>query len=369
MITTSSSLPSPASPHYRVLSGMRSTGRLHLGHLFGALSTWKKLVAEGHDCLFMVADLHALTTGYADTSELPTHIQETVLGWLGAGLDPEKSTIFIQSLVPEHAELATILGMFTPLAWLERNPTYKDQVVQLANRDVETFGFLGYPVLQAADILLYKAQAVPVGEDQVPHLELCREIARRVNFYHGGPIEPGTNLPTRPIFPEPEALLSEVPKLTGLDGRKMSKSYDNAIYLNDSVEAITQKVRSMVTDTNRVRKTDPGNPEVCTVCGYQLVFNSAEKAEHFRDGCRTATLGCMDNKRGLVAALEELIGPMREKRRYYEEHPAELKEILEQGTNRARKIAESTIEELKDRLGLPLSLGQLFPGVSPSTKS
>jgi tryptophanyl-tRNA synthetase len=310
----------------------------------------------------MVADLHALTTGYADTSQLPAHIRETILGWLAAGLDPSRCTIFIQSLVPEHAELCTILSMFTPLAWLERNPTYKDQIVQLANREIETYGFLGYPVLQAADILVYRAHAVPVGEDQVPHLELCREIARRVNFYHGGPIEAGTNRPLNPIFPEPEALLSQVPKLSGLDGRKMSKSYDNAIYLDDTPETVWAKVKSMITDTKRLRKSDPGHPEECTVCGYQSVFNSPDKANHFREGCRSATLGCMDNKKGLAAALEELLGPMRERRAYYEARPSEVYDILQTGTRRAREIAGETMTILKQRLGLPLDNASVFNG-------
>jgi tryptophanyl-tRNA synthetase len=354
------------SSSLRVLSGMRSTGRLHLGHLVGAIATWKHLIEQKNDCLFMVADLHALTTGYAETSQLPVHIRETVLGWLAAGLDPNQCTIFIQSLVPEHSELSTILSMFTPLAWLERNPTYKDQIAQLTNKEIETFGFLGYPVLQAADILIYRADAVPVGEDQVPHLELCREIARRVNFYHGGPIEAGTNRPLNPIFPEPEAILSEVPKLTGLDGRKMSKSYDNAIYFDDPAETVLAKVKSMLTDKSRLRKSDPGHPEDCTVCGYQLVFNSPGQATHFREGCRSASLGCMDNKKGLATALEELLGPMRERRAYYEAREGEVLEILDAGTTRARAIATETMGILRDRLGLPRSNSSVFSRSSPS---
>ena len=335
----------------RVLSGMRSTGRLHLGHWMGALSNWIALQNQGYECFFMVADWHALTTDYADPSRLRENMRESVLGWLAAGVDPSKCTIFIQSLVKEHAELALLLGMFTPVSMLELNPTYKDQIVQLQNKEVETYGFLGYPVLQAADILAYRATHVPVGEDQLPHLELTREIARRVNFRHGGPIEPVTNRPTNPIFPEPEALLSPVPKLTGLDGRKMSKSYDNAIYLNDDAKTVEQKVRSMVTDTQRVRRSDPGHPENCTVCKYQTVFNP-EQAPSLHEGCRTATIGCIDNKKALATAINNLLEPMRERRSYYESHPDELEDILETGTARARAEAQATMEIVRERLRL-----------------
>lgn len=335
----------------RILSGMRSTGRLHVGHYLGALKTWIDLQNAGHECFFMVADWHALTSDYADPSRMPYNMRESVLAWLAAGLDPNRCTIFVQSLVKEHAELALLLGMFTPLPWLERNPTYKDQVVQLANKDVETYGFLGYPVLQAADILIYRAEGVPVGEDQIPHLELTREIARRVNFMHGGPIESGTNRPLNPIFPEPEPLLSETPKLLGLDGRKMSKSYDNGIYLDDTAEAVNQKVRSMITDTTRIRKSDPGHPENCNVCAYQTIFN-APNAESLHDGCRTATIGCMDNKKALAEALNNLLEPMRERRAHYEARPDELIDIVKAGTEKAREEAQRTMETLRQRLSL-----------------
>lgn len=343
----------------RILSGMRSTGRLHVGHYLGALKNWIRLQEEGNDCFFMVADWHALTSDYADPSRMRENMRESVLAWLGAGLDPNKSTIFVQSLVKEHAELALLLGMFTPLAWLERNPTYKDQVVQLANKDVETYGFLGYPVLQAADILLYRAEGVPVGEDQIPHLELGREIARRVNFMHGGPIEAGTNRPLNPIFPEPEALLSPVPKLSGLDGRKMSKSYDNGIYLDDSAEVVEKKVKSMVTDTTRIRKSDPGHPEQCTVCAYQTIFNP-DNAEAMHDGCRTATIGCIDNKRELARALNEMLEPMRERRAHYEARPDEVMDIMREGTIRATMEARKTMEILRERLSLVDNLEQIL---------
>jgi tryptophanyl-tRNA synthetase len=290
-------------------------------------------------------------------------MRESVLSWLAAGLDPNRSTIFVQSLVKEHAELALLLGMFTPLPWLERNPTYKDQIVQLANKDVETYGFLGYPVLQAADILIYKAEGVPVGEDQVPHLELTREIARRVNYIHGGPIESGTNRPLNPIFPEPEPLLSPVPKLLGLDGRKMSKSYDNGIYLDDTAEDVEKKVRSMITDTTRIRKSDPGHPENCNVCAYQTIFNSAN-AESLHDGCRTATIGCIDNKKALAAALNEMLEPMRERRAHFEARPDEVIDIVEQGTRRAREEASKTMEILRERLSLVENVAQFLDSAS-----
>ncbi len=343
----------------RILSGMRSTGRLHVGHYLGALKNWIKLQEEGHDCFFMVADWHALTSDYADPSRLRENMRESVLAWLAAGLDPNRSTIFVQSMVKEHAELALLLGMFTPLAWLERNPTYKDQVVQLANKDVETYGFLGYPVLQAADILVYRAEGVPVGEDQIPHLELTREIARRLNFFHGGPIESGTNRPLNPIFPEPDALLSSVPKVLGLDGRKMSKSYDNGIYLDDPADVVEQKVRSMITDTQRIRKSDPGHPENCNVCAYQTVFNSG-KAEEMHDGCRTATIGCVDNKRELARAMNEMLEPMRERRAHFEARPDEVMDILNAGNKRAREEAQKTMEILRERLSLVESVEQML---------
>jgi len=348
----------------RILSGMRSTGRLHVGHYLGALNTWVRLQEEGHECFFMIADWHALTSDYADPARLRENMRESILGWLGAGLDPNRSTIFVQSLVKEHAELALLLGMFTPLAWLERNPSYKDQIVQLSNKDLETYGFLGYPVLQAADILIYRANAVPVGEDQVPHLELTREIARRVNYFHGGPIEAGTNRPLNPIFPEPEPLLSPVPKLTGLDGRKMSKSYDNGIYLNDAAEDVQAKVRTMVTDTTRVRRTDPGHPENCTVCHYQTIFNPA-KAPELHEGCRTATLGCVDCKRELASAMNAMLDPMRERRAQYEGRPDEVTQILEAGTAKARQEAQQTMDVLRERLSLVHTVSDMLAAPAP----
>lgn len=338
----------------RILSGMRPTGRLQLGNYVGALKNWVRLQDE-YECFFMIADWHALTSNYADPGDMRHNMRAVLLDWLASGIDPERSTIFVQSLVKEHAELNLLLGMFTPLAWLERCPTYKDQITQLANKEIETHGFLGYPVLMAADIVLYRANFVPVGEDQLPHLEIAREIARRVNFYHGGPIEPGTNLPTRPIFPEPEPLLSEVPRLAGLDGRKMSKSYDNAIYLDDSAETVQTKARSMMTDPARVRRTDPGNPDVCPVYSYHKLFSPAEMVAEVDRDCRTAAIGCIDCKKLLAKSLNTLLDPMRERRAVLENDTPRLTEILEAGNAHAREEAERTMSVLRERLSLPAS--------------
>ena len=338
----------------RILSGMRPTGRLQLGNYVGALKNWVRLQDE-YECFFMIADWHALTSNYADPGDMRHNMRDVLLDWLASGIDPERSTIFVQSLVKEHAELNLLLGMFTPLAWLERCPTYKDQITQLANKEIETHGFLGYPVLMAADIVLYRANFVPVGEDQLPHLEIAREIARRVNFYHGGPIEPGTNLPTRPIFPEPEPLLSEVPRLAGLDGRKMSKSYDNAIYLDDSAETVQTKARSMMTDPARVRRTDPGNPVVCPGYSYHKLFSPAEMVAEVDRDCRTAAIGCIDCKKLLAKSLNGLLDPMRERRAELENDTPRLTEILEAGNAHAREEAERTMSVLRERLSLPAS--------------
>lgn len=342
----------------RILSGMRPTGRLHLGNYVGALKTWAEL-QDQYECFFMIADWHALTSDYADPSAMRTNMRDVALDWLAAGIDPAKSVIFVQSLVKEHAELSLLLSMFTPLAWLERNPSYKDQIVQLANKELETYGFLGYPVLQAADILVYRADTVPVGEDQLPHLEVAREIARRLNFMHGGPIESGTNRPLNPIFPEPAPYLSPAPKLTGLDGRKMSKSYGNAIYLSDEPKTVQEKVRTMLTDTERVRKSDPGHPENCTVCAYQKMFN-AEQADELWDGCRKATIGCVECKNALAGALNRMLDPMREKRAALSANPSTVTAILDEGTEKARKEAQATLETVRGRLNLIEKTGDIF---------
>lgn len=271
----------------RVLSGMRPTGKLHLGHLVGALDNWVRL-QDQYDCYFFVADWHALTTDYAETSNVKQNIMEMMYDMLAAGLDPEKAVLFIQSHVPQHAELHLLLSMITPLGWLERVPTYKEQRENIKDKDLGTYGFLGYPVLQSADILMYKADYVPVGEDQVPHIELTREIARRFNMFYAGKREY--------VLPEPQPLLTSMPKLPGTDGRKMSKSYGNAILLSEPEPEIRQKLKTMVTDPARVRRTDPGNPQVCPVYSLHKIFSSQETIANVEKGCTTASIGCIECK-------------------------------------------------------------------------
>jgi tryptophanyl-tRNA synthetase len=319
----------------RVLSGMRPTGRLHLGHLFGALDNWKKLQEE-YECFFFIADWHALTTDYADPSQIKTYTIEVVLDWLAAGLDPKKATFFVQSRLPEHAELHLLFSMFTPLAWLERVPTYKEQREQITDKDLGTYGFLGYPLLQAADILIYKAHYVPVGVDQVPHVELTREVARRFNFLY------------KPVLVEPEALLTEFPKIPGTDGRKMSKSYDNAIFLSDTPEEITAKIKPMVTDPARKRRSDPGNPEVCPVYDLHKVFTPKEERESYIvPGCIAAGIGCLDCKDVLLTHMLPVLAPISRRRAALARDPATVLDILEDGTFRAKKVAGETLDEAK----------------------
>ncbi|HLG43384.1 MAG: tryptophan--tRNA ligase [candidate division NC10 bacterium RIFCSPLOWO2_12_FULL_66_18] len=319
----------------RVLSGMRPTGRLHMGHLFGALDNWRNLQEE-YDCFFFIADWHALTTDYADPSQIKTFTIEVVLDWLAAGLDPRKATFFVQSRLPEHAELHLLFSMFTPLAWLERVPTYKEQREQITDKDLGTYGFLGYPLLQAADILIYKAHYVPVGVDQVPHIELTREVARRFNFLY------------RPVLVEPEPLLTEFPKIPGTDGRKMSKSYDNAIFLSDTPEEITAKIKPMITDPARKRRTDPGNPEVCPVYDLHKVFTpKAERDSYIVPGCTTAGIGCLDCKQALLKHALPMLAPISERRAELARDPDTVLEILEDGTARAKKVASETLAEVK----------------------
>ncbi len=319
----------------RVLSGMRPTGRLHLGHLFGALDNWRNLQEE-YDCFFFIADWHALTTDYADPSQIKAYTIEVVLDWLAAGLDPRKATFFVQSRLPEHAELHLLFSMFTPLAWLERVPTYKEQREQITDKDLGTYGFLGYPLLQAADILIYKAHYVPVGVDQVPHIELTREVARRFNFLY------------KPVLVEPEALLTEFPKIPGTDGRKMSKSYDNAIFLSDPPTEITDKIKPMVTDPARKRRTDPGNPEVCPVYDLHKVFTPQEERESYVvPGCTTAGIGCLDCKQVLLKYMLPVLTPISERRAALARDPDTVLDILEDGTARARKVASETLGEAK----------------------
>jgi len=320
----------------RILSGMRPTGRLHLGNLHGALGNWIELQNDGrYDCFYFVADWHALTSEYTNTEPIGENISDMIVDWLSAGLDPAKSTLFIQSAIKEHAELFLLLSMITPLPWLERNPTYKEMKTELADRDLSTFGFLGYPVLQAADILMYKAFGVPVGIDQLPHVELTREIARRFNFLY------------REIFPVPEPLLTHVPKLLGIDGRKMSKSYDNAIYLSDRGSVLKKKVESMFTDPQRKTKKDPGDPEICNVFSFHRIYSSPADLEEISRDCPAAMTGCVECKKRLLAKLEEKLAPMHERQDFYRSRPGEVREVIDDGNRKAGRIAAATMEEVR----------------------
>ncbi|MBI5167545.1 MAG: tryptophan--tRNA ligase [candidate division NC10 bacterium] len=323
----------------RVLSGIRPTGKLHLGNLLGALDNWKNLQSQ-FQCFFFIADWHALTTEYADTAEIRQNIAEMTIDMLAAGLDPNESTLFVQSQVPEHAELHLLLSMITPLPWLERNPTYKELQQELSNRDLATYGFLGYPVLQAADILIYKANYVPVGVDQLPHIELTREIARRFNFTY------------REVFPLPEAKLTEFPKVPGTDGRKMSKSYNNCIYLSDSPEEVVAKVKPMITDPARARRYDPGNPEVCPVFDYHKIFTPVVEQEYCASGCRTAAIGCLDCKEVLLKHLLAYLAPLQERRSQLVKDLMGIQETLSDGSKKARSVAATTLAEAKEAIGI-----------------
>jgi tryptophanyl-tRNA synthetase len=318
----------------RILSGMRPTGPLHLGNLHGALLNWVDM-QDAYDCFFFIADWHALTSDYEKPGNISRFVREMMIDWLSAGLTPEKSTLFVQSRVKEHAELFLLLSMITPVPWLERNPTYKDQILQLSDKDLSTFGFLGYPVLQAADIIMYKANGVPVGVDQVPHVEITREIARRFNFLYGE------------VFPEPESILTETPKILGLDRRKMSKSYNNAIYLSDSPEEISRKVMSMITDPKRARRKDPGNPEDCNVFEFHKLYTEPETVLTIGRQCRGAEIGCVECKTLMAENLIRGLEPIREKRRHYEKHPELVEEIIETGSNRASQVAHMTMTEVR----------------------
>ena len=318
----------------KILSGMRPTGKLHLGHLVGALDNWVKLQEE-YECFFMVADWHALMSEYEHTESFSDSIIDNVIDWLAAGLDPKRSTLFIQSEVPQHLELHMIFSCFTPLGWLERCPTYKEQLREITTRDLHTYGFLGYPVLQAADILLYKADKVPVGEDQLPHLELTREIGRKFN-----------SLYKTKVFPEPSALLTEVPRLLGLDGRKMSKSYNNTINLSDPEEALKKKVSSMFTDPRRVKLTDPGHPEECNVYSYYLVFAPGMK-EEVHDWCVNAKVGCTECKKRLAEGILKKLKPFHAKRAELAKNKAQITKILEEGKEKAFACAAKTMKETR----------------------
>jgi tryptophanyl-tRNA synthetase len=329
----------------RVLSGMRSTGKLHLGNYVGALDNWVRMQDE-YQCFFEVADWHALTTDYADTSRVKENSLEVALDWLAAGLDPEKSVIFIQSHVPAHAELHLLFSMITPLGWLERVPTYKEQRENIQDKDLGTYGFLGYPVLQSADILIYKADVVPVGEDQVAHVELTREIARRFNGIYGK---------SGAVFPEPQSLLTPAPKLPGTDGRKMSKSYGNTILLTDPEPVLRQKLKKMMTDPARVRRSDPGNPDVCPVGDLHKIFSDRARMDQVNLGCRSAGIGCIECKSWAADALVKLLSPMQQRRKKFEENPRLAWDILEAGTDRARKVAAETMDDVRAAMGMSLA--------------
>jgi tryptophanyl-tRNA synthetase len=324
---------------------MRSTGKLHLGNYVGALANWVKLQDE-YECFFFVADWHALTTDYADTSKIKENSVEVLLDWLAAGLDPERCTMFIQSHVPQHAELHLLFSMITPLGWLERVPTYKEQRENIAERDLGTYGFLGYPVLQAADILNYKADAVPVGEDQVAHVELTREIARRFNQFY--------KLRGKEVFPEPQALLTPTPKLPGTDGRKMSKSYGNTVMLTDPEPVVRQKLKTMVTDPARVRRSDPGDPDKCPVGDLHKIFSDKATLAKVYEGCRSAGVGCIECKGWAADALVQILSPMQQRRKKYEENPRLAWDILEAGTAQAKKTAEATMNDVRAAMGMSL---------------
>lgn len=328
----------------RVLSGMRATGKLHLGNYVGALANWVKL-QNTHECFFFIADWHALTTDYADTSKIKQNSLEVTLDWLAAGLDPERCTMFVQSHVLQHAELHLLFSMITPLGWLERVPTYKEQQQNIQDKDLNNYGFLGYPVLQAADILIYQADFVPVGEDQVAHIELTREIARRFNNFY--PRKDKTM-----ILPEPQPLLTPTPKLPGTDGRKMSKSYDNFVLMSDPEPIIRQKLKTMVTDPARVRRNDPGNPDVCPVGDLHKIFSSAETMAKVNEGCRSAGIGCIECKSWAADSLVQLLTPMQERRRKYEANDKLAWEIIEEGGRKARKAAEATMQDVRKAMGL-----------------
>jgi tryptophanyl-tRNA synthetase len=321
----------------RVLSGMQPSGLMHLGNLLGALENWKTLQAQ-YDCFFFVADWHALSTNYADTSRLKEFSQELLIDWLAAGIDPNRATVFIQSQVPEHAILHLLFSMIIPIPWLERNPTYKEKQEEITEKDLTTYGFLGYPVLQAADILLYKPDLVPVGKDQLPHLELTREVGRRFN-----------NLYTS-VFPEPKEMLTQFPKVLGTDGRKMSKSYHNTINLSDTEPVVRQKLKTMVTDPARVRRTDPGNPDICPVYDFHTIFSPQEVTTQIAADCRTAAIGCIDCKKRVGDFMVERFSPMWETRATVTAKPQQIQEVVEEGRKRAALIATDTIGEVKEAM-------------------
>lgn len=323
----------------RVLSGMQPSGRMHIGNLVGALQNWVNL-QDQYECFYFVADWHSLTSQYADTSGIRENVTDILVNWLSAGLSPEKSTIFVQSWVPEHAELHVLLSMITPLGWLERVPSYKEKQLEVKDRDLNTYGFLGYPLLQSADILMYKAHYVPVGIDQMSHLEITREICRRFNNFYGE------------VFPEPEGLLTEFPKVPGLDGRKMSKTYDNCIYLSDTPGEVEKKVKTMTTDPQRIKRADPGDPELSPVFDLHKIFSTKDEQNEVAEGCRTAGIGCIDCKNVLIRNLFRVLEPIWERRDALMKRPDTLKDIIASGSERARKFASGTIRDVVEAIKL-----------------
>ncbi|MEE2822658.1 MAG: tryptophan--tRNA ligase [Acidobacteriota bacterium] len=321
----------------QVFSGMRPTNRLHLGNYFGALVNWVRMQEE-YRCIYGIVDYHALTSEYGNVGRINKSVLEVAIDWLVSGIDPERSIVMVQSLVPEHAELHLLLSMIVPVPWLERVPTYKEQIKQLEEKDLSTYGFLGYPLLQAADILIYKADVVPTGEDQVAHIELCREIARRFNHLYGN------------VFPEPESQLTQIARLPGTDGRKMSKSYGNEIPLSVDPEIASKKIMTMVTDPARKKRDDPGDPQKCPIFDYHKVFSSNEDQEWVRKGCTTAGIGCVDCKKHLLKGMSPVMGSLYEKRKELEKSPDSVKEILIEGSARAREIARETLGEVRQAM-------------------
>jgi len=318
----------------RILSGMRPTGPLHLGNFHGALTNWKSM-QDDYECFFFIADWHALTSDYEVTDPIQGYMLHIFIDWLSVGLSPDKCTLFVQSHIKEHAELFLLFSMITPLPWLERNPTYKEQIAQLKNKDLSTFGFLGYPVLQAADITMYKANGVPVGIDQAPHLELTREIVRRFNHFYGD------------VFPVPETILTETPKILGIDRRKMSKSYHNAIFLSDPPEEIRNKVSQMITDPQRARRTDPGNPAVCNVFSFHRLYSDKEIVQRIDHECRQAQIGCVACKQMMAEALVGVLEPVHEQRSHYKAHPDMVRATIEDGNRKAQAVAKDTMAQVR----------------------
>ncbi len=344
-------MPSPTTKG-RVLSGMRPTGKLHLGNYVGALRNWVGL-QDSYECFFFIADWHALTTDYSDTRSVKQSSLEVIIDYLAAGLDPERSTLFIQSHVLQHAELHLLFSMITPLGWLERVPSYKEQRENLKDKDLSTYGFLGYPLLQSADILIYQADFVPVGEDQVPHVELTREVARRFNQFYPRKVQAGDHDPQREVvFPEPKPLLTPAAKLPGTDGRKMSKSYNNTILLSEPEASLRSKLKTMVTDPARIRRTDPGNPDVCPVGDLHKIFSSTETMAKVYEGCRTAGIGCIECKGWAADSLWNVLAPIQERRAQYEADPKLAWDVLEEGSKKARRVAEATMVEAREAANL-----------------